>query len=120
MLLTDYARGVVVDTLLRTDPVYLGLLNNGVELSYPSYARARIYMTALADDETYNEQACELQGNGAPATSYPVTHVAFFDALTAGNKLLTIALEEGVTIAPREFLRFEAGDIRWQPEAVPN
>lgn len=117
MLLTEYARGLVVDTLLRTDPVYLGLLNSGVELGYPSYAREQITMSALIDDETYNTTACEIQGNGAPATSYPVTHVAFFDALTAGNKLLTLELEEPFTLAPREFARFEAGDIRWSPEA---
>jgi hypothetical protein len=114
-MLSTYSKSVIVDTLFRSGTVYLGLLSGDTEASYPSYARAEITMSALTGGETFNTVPCEIPGNGAPATSYEVDHVAIFSA--SGQHLLTLPMDEAVTLTPREFIRFEAGDIRWTPEA---
>jgi len=96
--------------------IYVGLstadpLDDASGLAEPSDGYTRVACAAWS-------RVAGLVDNDA-AVTFPVasgnwgtiTHVALFDAITAGNMLVSFALDSGVSVSTGETARFPAGDL---------
>lgn len=106
---TTYAEALVIQTLLRTTPVYLALFESdpgedvgGAETAYPNYARqVCAWAAADADGKTHNTAQLLFPANGG-AANVTLTHFVVCDAAAGGNRLF-----HGVLAAPKTL---EQGD----------
>lgn len=85
--------------------VYLGVLNNGVELSGSGYARVAVTVQGLTN--TADVEFPEATG------SWTGTHFAFFDASSGGNEYTTLRTASPISVPNGETLRIPAGDLDW-------
>lgn len=95
--------------------LYVGLFTaapgeggGGTEVSGNGYSRKLVSMTTSADLST-NSAAVEF--DTATGSWGTITHVAIFDASTAGNMLAYAALTASKTIASGDVFRIPAGDL---------
>lgn len=119
---SDFMEAKIVDSFLRNTAytpaatVYLALYTSdpgeatgGAEVAYTNYARKSAAWTALdVNGQTKNADLVSFAANGNPVASVTITHVAIFDALTGGNKLMYAALTSPKTLAPGDVLAFAA------------
>jgi len=95
--------------LFESDP---GEANGGTETSYTGYARQPSTWTALdANGQTKNVSALTFPANGNAAASVTITHLALYDAATAGNRLFYAQLSASKTLSPGDVLSFAANAI---------
>lgn len=95
--------------------LYVGLFTaapgeggGGTEVSGNGYSRKLVSMTTSADLST-NSAAVEF--DTATGSWGTITHVAIFDASTAGNMLAYATLASAKTIATGDVFRIPAGDL---------
>lgn len=122
---SNYLEEKIVEHFLRNNPitppvtVYVGLFesdpgeaNGGTETAYTGYARQSASWTALdANGQTKNVAALTFPANGNAATSVTITHLALFDASTAGNRLFYAQLSAPKTLSPGDVLSFASNAI---------
>jgi hypothetical protein len=94
---------------------YLGLFTaapgeagGGTEVSGGAYARQAITFT-ISGNLASNSAAIEFPA--AAGNWGAVTHIAVFDALSAGNIIVYAALNVSKTIGPGDVLRFPTNDL---------
>ena len=102
-------------SVTRPTAWYLGLFTSapgeaggGTEVSGGSYVREAVTFSVTGDTAT-NTAAVEWPV--ATATWGTITHVAVFDASTAGNQIAYAALTNAKTIASGDVIRIPAGDL---------
>lgn len=122
---SDYLEEKIVEHFLRNNPitppttVYVGLFESnpgealgGTETAYTGYARQSSAWTALdANGQTKNVAALTFPANGNSTASVTITHLALFDASTAGNRLFYAALTAPKTLSPGDVLSFASNAI---------
>lgn len=122
---SNYLEEKIVEHFLRnnaiTPPttVYVGLFESdpgeavgGTETAYTGYARQSSAWTALdVNGQTKNTGALTFAANGNASASVTITHIALFDAATAGNRLFYAALSSSKTLSPGDVLSFAANAI---------
>lgn len=122
---SNYMEDKIVEHFLRnnaiTPPttVYVGLFESdpgeatgGTETAYTNYARQSAAWTAIdGSGQTKNSATVTYPANGNPSASVTITHVALFDAATAGNRLFYAALSSSKTLASGDVLSFAANAI---------
>lgn len=95
--------------LFESDP---GEATGGTETAYTGYGRQSSAWTALdANGQTKNTGALTFAANGNASASVTITHIALFDATTAGNRLFYAALSSPKTLSPGDVLSFAANAI---------
>lgn len=117
---STYLENKILDHVLRsvayTDPaaVYLALFTSdpgeaggGSEVTGGSYARQAITFAAASAGACAS--SADVVFSGMPAAT--VTHVAIFDASTAGNMLYYKALSPSITAALNDDITFPSGNI---------
>ena len=122
MSFSDFWEGEILDHLFgigayAAPTMYVGLstadpLDNASGLAEPgagSYARVACAAWSRVADEIDNDAAITFPE--ATAGWGTITHVALFDAITAGNMLVSFALGAGVTVSTGETARFAAGEL---------
>jgi hypothetical protein len=80
----------------------------GTEVSGGSYVRMSATFTVSGDTGT---NSAVIEWPTATASWGTITHIAVFDASTAGNMLLYAALTASKTVASGDILRIPAGDL---------
>ncbi len=122
---SNYLEEKIVEHFLRnnaiTPPttVYVGLFESdpgeavgGTETSYTGYARQSAAWTSIdANGQTKNVGALTFPANGNASASVTITHLALFDAATAGNRLFYAQLSAPKTLSPGDVLSFAANAI---------
>lgn len=122
---SNYLEEKIVEHFLRnnaiTPPatVYVGLFESdpgeatgGTETAYTGYARQSAAWTALdVNGQTKNSGALTFPANGNASASVTITHIALFDASTAGNRLFKAALSSPKTLSPGDVLSFASNAI---------
>lgn len=122
---SNYMEEKIVEHFLRnnaiTPPVtvYVGLFESdpgeataGTETAYTGYARQAAAWTALdVSGQTKNVAALTFPANGNASASVTITHIALFDAATAGNRLFYAALSAPKTLSPGDVLSFASNAI---------
>jgi len=123
MSASDYLEGKILDHVFHgaafTQPtIYVGLstadpLDSGAGLAEPSgngYARVAVAAwTKSGTTKVNNTNNIEFpEATGSWGT---VTHGCIFDAATAGNLLLSFALDAPQTITTGQIARFNAGEL---------
>ena len=122
---SNYMEEKIVEHFLRNNPVtppakvYVALFESdpgealdGKEASYVGYARQECAWTALdANGQTKSVNAMTFPANGNTTASVTITHIAMFDAATAGNRLLYSQLTAPKTLSPGDVLSFAANAI---------
>lgn len=122
---SNYLEEKIVEHFLRnnaiTPPttVYVGLFESdpgeatgGTETGYTGYARQSASWTALdTNGQTKNVGALTFPANGNATASVTITHLALFDAATAGNRLFYAQLSAPKTLSPGDVLSFAANAI---------
>jgi hypothetical protein len=93
--------------LFTTDP---GETGSGTEVSTSGTAYARQSVAFTVTDNTASNSAA-VEFPTATASYGTVTHVAVFDASTAGNMIAYAALSSSKTIDTGDVLRVPAGDL---------
>ena len=122
--LSNFAEDNLLDHILGTasytspGTVYLGLFtsdpgddNSGTEVSGGGYARKSIGFNASSGGSASNSSTVSWTASGGDFGT--VTHIALFDASTAGNQLMHAALNSSKTIVDGDTIEFAAGDITW-------
>ena len=95
--------------LFESDP---GEATAGTETSFTGYARQASSWTALdANGQTKNSAALTFPANGNASASVTITHIALYDAASAGNKLMYAQLSAPKTLSPGDVLSFAANAI---------
>ena len=95
--------------LFQSDP---GEATGGTETAYTGYARQTSAWTALdVNGQTKNSGAITFPANGNASASVTITHIALFDAATAGNRLFYAELSSPKTLSPGDVLSFAANAI---------
>ena len=95
--------------LFESDP---GEATGGSETSFTGYARQSSSWTALdANGQTKNSAALTFPANGNASASVTITHIALYDAASAGNKLMYAQLSAPKTLSPGDVLSFAANAI---------
>ena len=120
--LTDYLENKLLDHVLRnvayTPPatVYVGLFTaapgetgGGTEVSGGGYARQAVSFSAAANGQTSN--SADITFPVATANWGTITHIALFDAATAGNMLWYGALSASKTIQTGDQFIIKAGNL---------
>lgn len=92
--------------LFTTDPTDAG---SGNEVSGSGYARQAVTFAAAGSGTTSNSTAETFTASGGAFGT--VTHIALFDASSAGNLLWHGALNVSRAIADGESIVFQIGDI---------
>lgn len=94
---------------------YLGLFTaapgeagGGTEVTGGSYARQTIAFSVTGDTAT---NSASIEFPAATASWGTITHVAVFDASTAGNQIAYATLTASKTIDSGDILRVPAGDL---------
>lgn len=94
---------------------YLGLFTaapgeagGGTEVAGGSYARQTIAFSVTGDTAT---NSASIEFPAATASWGTITHVAVFDASTAGNQIAYATLTASKTIDSGDILRVPAGDL---------
>lgn len=119
---SDYLENALINAVLRntayTSPttVYAALFTTattdaggGTEVSGGSYARTAVTFGAPTDGSTSNTADVTFPtATGAWGT---VTHVAIYDAATAGNMLFHGALTASKTVNSGDTFKFATGDL---------
>jgi hypothetical protein len=119
---TDFLENKIIDHMLRaqayTPPatVYVGLFTaapsdagGGTEVSGGSYARQAVTLAAASGGASSNSADVTFpQATGDWGT---ITHLALFDALTAGNMLMWTPLDASKDIDTGDTFVVEAGDL---------
>lgn len=85
-----------------------GEAGGGTEVSGGSYVRMSASFTVTGDTAS---NSAAIEWPAATASWGTITHVAIFDASTAGNMLVYAALTTSKTIASGDILRIPAGDL---------
>lgn len=85
-----------------------GEAGGGTEVSGGSYVREAATFTVTGDTAS---NSAAIEWAAATASWGTITHVAVFDASTAGNMLVYAALTASKTIASGDILRIPAGDL---------
>jgi len=119
---TDFMENKIIDHMLRaqayTPPatVYVGLFTaapsdagGGTEVSGGSYARQAAGLSAASGGASSN--SADITFPQATADWGTVTHLALFDALTAGNMLMWTPLDASKEINNGDTFKLEAGDL---------
>lgn len=122
MSMSNYLENKLLDHTLRnvsyTPPtaVYLALFTSdpgedktGTEVSGGAYARKAVTFNAATNGSVTN--SADILFDIATANWGTVSHVAVFDALTAGNMLYYGALTTAKTINSSDQLKIVAGDL---------
>lgn len=122
--LSDYAENLTINVLLRNTShtgvaqTYVALFESdptdagsGTETSYTNYVRQAVTWTAPANGVTQNTAQLDFPSNGG-AGSVTLTHVACFDASTAGNLLFHAALTTSKTLQPGDVISFASGSLQ--------
>lgn len=120
--LTDYLENKLLDHVLcntaYTPPttVYVGLFTaapgeagGGTEVSGGGYARQAASFSAAANGQASN--SADIVFPVATADWGTITHIALFDAQTAGNMLLYAALAASKTIQTGDQFIIKAGNL---------
>ena len=124
MAKSNYLEGKIIDHILRnvalTSPttVYVALstadpLDTGAGIAEPvalGYARVAIEFDAATDGVTQNTNV-ETFGPASGGTWGTLTHMAIFDAITAGNMLYHGILTASKTVADGDSIEFAAGAL---------
>jgi hypothetical protein len=119
---TDFLENKIIDHMLRaqsyTPPatVYVGLFTaapsdagGGTVVSGGSYARQAVTLAAASGGASSNSADVTFpQATGDWGT---ITHLALFDALTAGNMLMWTPLDASKDIDTGDTFVVEAGDL---------
>lgn len=122
---SNYLEEKIVEHFLRNNSVtppatvYIGLFESdpgeatsGTETAYTGYARQSSAWTALdSNGQTKNSAAITYPANGNASASVTITHIALFDAATAGNRLFYAALSAPKTLSPGDVLSFATNAI---------
>jgi hypothetical protein len=122
---SNYMEEKIVEHFLRnnaiTPPVtvYMGLFESdpgegtsGTETAFSGYARQSTAWTALdVSGQTKNVAALTFPANGNASASVTISHMALFDASTAGNRLFYAALSAPKTLSPGDVLSFASNAI---------
>lgn len=122
---SNYLEEKIVEHFLRNNSVtppatvYIGLFESdpgeatsGTETAYTGYARQSSAWTALdSNGQTKNSAAITYPTNGNASASVTITHIALFDAATAGNRLFYAALSAPKTLSPGDVLSFATNAI---------
>lgn len=85
-----------------------GEAGGGTEVSGTSYARQSFTMTVSGDTAT---NSANVEFAAAGSSWGTITHVAVFDASTAGNMLVYGTLTASKTIGTGDVFRIPAGDL---------
>lgn len=117
MSFSNYLEEAILTLTLCTTPVYLALYtsnpgeaNTGTEVSGNSYARQLATFAAPSGGVCANN-ALVVFGPSSGAGWGTVTHLAVFDAVTAGNLLYYGALDESETVAGGDGFAFAVGTV---------
>lgn len=122
---SNYMEEKIVDAFLRNTAytpaatVYLALFESdpgeatgGTETAFTNYARQAAAWTALdANGQTKNTALITFPANGNASASVTITHIAIYDAATAGNRLLYATLTSPKTLAVGDVLAFAANAV---------
>ena len=122
---SNYLEEKIVEHFLRNNAisppatVYVGLFESdpgeaaaGTETAFTGYARQSSAWTALdVNGQTKNTGALTFPANGNASASVTITHIALFDAATAGNRLFYASLSSSKTLSPGDVLSFAANAI---------
>jgi len=122
---SNYLEEKIVEHFLRnnaiTPPttVYVALFESdpgeavgGTETGYTGYARQSSAWTALdTNGQTKNTAALTFPANGNATASVTITHLALYDAASAGNRLFYAQLSAPKTLSPGDVLSFAANAI---------
>lgn len=96
-------------SLFQSDP---GEATGGTETAYTGYARQSSAWTALdANGQTKNTASISFPANGNASASVTITHIALYDAASAGNRLFYAELSAPKTLSPGDVLSFAANAI---------
>jgi hypothetical protein len=85
-----------------------GEAGGGTEISGSGYARQSAAFTVTGDLAT---NSAAIEWPTATGSWGTITHIAVFDALTAGNMLVYATLTASKTIASGDVLRIPSGDL---------
>jgi hypothetical protein len=85
-----------------------GEAGGGTEVSGNAYVREAVTFTVSGDTAT---NSAAIEWPTATGSWGTITHVAVFDALTAGNMLVYAALASSKTISTGDVLRIPLGDL---------
>ena len=95
--------------LFESDP---GEGTSGTETAFTGYARQSSAWTALdVNGQTKNTAALTFPANGNASASVTITHLALYDASTAGNRLFYAQLSAPKTLSPGDVLSFASNAI---------
>lgn len=122
---SNYMEEKIVEHFLRNNAVappvtvYMGLFESdpgeglsGTEASFSGYLRQATAWTALdVSGQTKNVAALTFPANGNASASATISHMALFDASTAGNRLFYAALSAPKTLSPGDVLSFASNAI---------
>lgn len=124
MAFTNFTEDLVLDWLLtnaaatRPTTWFVGLFTaapgetgGGTEVSGGSYARTAVTFTVSGTAPTLATNSAAVEFAAATASWGTITHVAVFDASTAGNMLVYATLTASKTIASGDVFRIPAGDL---------
>jgi hypothetical protein len=120
--MSNYLENALINATLRntayTSPsvVYVGLhtadptdAGTGTEVSGGSYARVAVTFGAPSNGVTTNSAAVEFAQ--ATASWGTVTHIAIWDASTAGNMLYYTILDASKAIASGDIFKINSGNL---------
>ena len=122
---SNYLEEKIVEHFLRNNPitppvtVYVALFESdpgeaagGTETAFTGYARQSSAWTALdANGQTKNSGAVTFPANGNAVNAVTITHIALYDAATAGNRLFYAAMSASKTLSPGDVLSFAANAL---------
>jgi len=121
MSFADYWEGKILDHLFdisayAVPTVYVGLstanpLDDASGLAEPSDGYARVACAAWTRVAGLVDNDAAVEFPEATGDWGTITHVALFDAITAGNMLVAFALDSGVSVSTGESCCFPAGDL---------
>lgn len=124
MAFTNYTEDLVLDWLLtnasatRPTSWFVALFTaapgetgGGTEVSGGSYARTAVTFTVSGTAPTLATNSGAVEFPAASGSWGTITHVAVFDASTAGNMLAYASLTASKTIGSGDVFRIPAGDL---------
>lgn len=114
---TDYLENLIINYVLRTTPVYVGLLTaisgeagTGTEVTGGSYARQAITFAAPSNGTTSNTTDILFPTATAPWGTIP--YFAIFDSASGGNMLYYGTLSTTKIIGSADTATFVAGNLQ--------
>ncbi len=117
---TDYAENKILNLMRNTAwtnfAAYVALFTTataddgtGTEVSGGSYARELADLSEASGGASSN--AADITFTAATASWGTVTHVAIYDAVTAGNMIMHGALDVSKAVASGDIFKINAGDL---------